>query len=212
MKKGLFVGVILVIGCVLLGVAQDKSKPAAKDAGKAPQAQSMPMPTPSPEMTKLIKSMAGTWTVTEKADPSPMMPKGGTGKGTATLTPGPGNLSLVEKYHSTGVMGGSFNGMGVFWWDPKAGAYRGVWCDAMTPTGCDANGTTKWDGDKLVGMMEGDMGGQKMVTRFTYSDWKPTSFVMTMESGPNANSLQKMMTITYSKGAAMAKTEKAAAQ
>jgi hypothetical protein len=81
----------------------------------------------------------------------------------------------------------------------------------MTPTGCDASGTTKWDGDKLVGMMEGDMNGQKMTTRFVYSDWKPNSFVMTMEAGPNANSLQKMMTITYTKGgAASAKMDKPA--
>ena len=37
----------------------------------------MPMPKPDPQMTKLIKMMAGNWTVTEKSDPSPMMPKGG---------------------------------------------------------------------------------------------------------------------------------------
>lgn len=55
--------------------------------------------------------------------------------------------------------------------------------------------------------MEGEMNGQKMVTRFTYSDWKPNSFVMTMDSGPDANSLKPMMTITYTKGAKAAKTE-----
>ena len=54
----------------------------------------------------------------------------------------------------------------------------------MTPTGCDGSGTTKWEGDKLVGTMEGEMNGQKMMTRFTYSDFKPDSFVMTMEMGP----------------------------
>ena len=140
------------------------------------------MPKPAPEMTKMIKMMGGNWTVTEKHDPNPMMPNGGTSKGTAVLTPGPGGMSLTEKYHSTGAMG-SFNGLGTFWWDPKAQVYRGVWCDNMSPNGCDASGTTKWEGDKLVGTMEAEMNGQKMLTRFTYSDFKSDSFVMTMEIG-----------------------------
>jgi hypothetical protein len=179
--------------------AQDATMSAKPKAAKPQQEMGMPMPKPAPEMTKMIKMMAGTWSLTEKADPNPMMPKGGTGKGTAVLTPGPGGLSLVEKYHSSGLMGPNFSGLGTFWWDPKAQVYRGVWCDNMTPNGCDSSGTTKWEGDKLVGIMEGDMNGQKMVTRFTYSDFQTDSFVMTMEMGPDTSKLQKAMTITYSK-------------
>ena len=176
----------------------------AKTSGAAPkkpnsEAAAMPMPKPDPQMTKMIKIMAGTWTVAEKSEPNPMMPKGGTGKGTATMTPGPGGMSLMEKYHSTGMMGSSFNGFGTFWWDSKANAYRGVWCDTMTPGGCDSSGMTKWEGDNLVGTMEGEMNGQKMLTKFIYSDWKPNSFVMKMMSGPDANSLKDMMTITYTR-------------
>ncbi len=198
---------MLVAMCCPGLVAQD----AMKSNAAKPTPQMMQMPAPAPEMTKLIKSLSGTWAVAEKHYPNPMMPNGGTGKGTATLTPGPGGLSLVEKYHSVGAMGGNFNGMGVFWWDPKAQAYRGLWCDNLTPSGCDASGTTKWEGDNLVGNMEGDMNGQKMVTRFTYSDWKPNSFVMTMEMGPDSSSLKKAMTITYTKaGMAAAKMEKPA--
>ena len=205
--RGMLLTGLATICCIAL-IAQDKTKPAKADAGKAAQQQSMPMPTPAPEMTKLIKAMSGTWTVSEKGYPSPMMPKGGTGKGTAVLTPGPGNMSLVEKYHSTGMMGGAFNGMGVFWWDAKAQLYRGTWCDTMTPTGCDSSGTTKWEGDNLIGTMEGEMNGQKMITRFVYSDFKPNSFVMTMESGADPKALTKAMTITYTKGATTATMEK----
>ncbi len=202
---------LLVLLCAGGLAAQDNMKPASGNAGKPSQPAAMQMPKPAPEMTKLIKAMSGTWSVTEKHYPNPMMPNGGTGKGTATLTPGPGNLSLVEKYHSAGAMGGSFNGIGVFWWDAKGQVYRGLWCDSMSPTGCDAGGTTKWEGDNLVGTMESEMGGQKMMTRFTYSDWKPNSFVMTMESGANADAMSKVMTVTYTKGAAMAaKAEKPA--
>jgi len=206
MKTKAIATILAVISAVTL-LAQDNKKPAG--GSKEP---AMQMPTPAPEMTRLIRQMAGTWSVTEKAFPSPMMPKGGTGKGAATFTPGPGNRSLVEKYRSTGIMPGSFNAWGVFWWDAKAQVYRGTWCDSMTPGGCDTSGTTKWEGANLVGTMEGDMNGQKMVSRFTYSDWKPNSFLLTMESGPDANSLQKVMTFTYSKGATQAAMEKPASK
>lgn len=199
--KGMIV-LLVAIGCTAL-MAQDAKKAAG--AGKPAPPMAMPMPIPAPEMTKLIKSLAGNWAIKETHYPNPMMPNGGTGKGTATLTPGPGKLSLIEKYHSIGAMGMDFNGHGVFWWDPKAQVYRGLWCDNLTPNGCDTSGTTKWEGDKLVGTMEGDMNGQKMTTRFTYSDWKPNSFTMTMEMGPDSNSMKKAMTISYTKAAAMEK-------
>ena len=190
-------------------MAQNDAKSSTTSKKPAGEAAAMPMPKPDPQMTKMIKMMSGTWTVTEKSDPNPMMPKGGTGKGTATMTPGPGGMSLMEKYHSSGMMGGNFNGFGTFWWDPKANAYRGVWCDTMTPGGCDSSGMTKWEGDNLVGTMEGEMNGQKMLTKFIYSDWKPNSFVMKMMSGPDANSLKDMMTITYTRaGAASASAMK----
>ena len=212
MKTILRVTMLLVLGglCAMPLAAQDSAmsaKPkAAKPAAKPKEQMGMPMPKPAPEMTKMIKMMGGNWTVAEKHDASPMMPAG-TSKGTAVLTPGPAGMSLTEKYHSTGAMG-SFNGLGTFWWDAKAQVYRGVWCDSMSPNGCDANGTTKWEGDKLVGTMEGEMNGQKMLTRLTYSDFKSDSFVMTMESGPDASKLQKVMTITYTKAGGMAEKKK----
>jgi hypothetical protein len=189
---------LLLGGLFAMPLAAQDSTSAKPMASKAKAEMAMPMPTPAPEMTKMIKMMAGSWTVTEEHDPNPMMPQGGTGKGTAVMTPGPGGLSLTEKYQSTGAMG-NFNGLGTFWWDPTASLYRGVWCDNMTPNGCDTSGTTKWEGDNLVGTMEGEMNGQKMMSRFTYSDFKPGSFVMTMEMGPDASKMQKAMTITYTR-------------
>jgi hypothetical protein len=201
MKTILRGAILVVLGglCVMPLAAQDSAMSAKPKTAKPKDQMGMPMPKPAPEMTKMIKMMAGNWSLTEKSDPNAMFPNGGAGKGTAVLTPGPGGLSLVEKYHSSGLMGPNFTGMGTFWWDPKAQAYRGVWCDNLTPNGCDSSGTTKWEGDNLVGTMEGDMNGQKMVTRFTYSDFKPDSFVMTMEMGPDASKMQKAMTITYTK-------------
>lgn len=211
MKSYFSIALLVAVGCVTL-VAQDNAKSAGGSTGKPPEQAAMQMPAPAPEMTRLIKQMAGTWAVAEKAFPNPMMPNGGTGKGTVTFTPGPGNLSLIERYHSTGVMPGSFNAWGVFWWDAKAQAYRGTWCDNTTPGGCDSNGSTKWVGENLVGTMESEMNGKKTMARFTYSDWKPNSFLMTMEMGPDANSMQKAMTFTYSKGAGPTSSEKSASK
>ena len=199
----LFVVLLAGFCCVAL-FAQEKAAPAKPKAAKpAAAAQQMPMPKPAPEMTKLVKTLSGNWTIVEKHEVNPMMPNGGVGKGTAKFWAGPGGMSLIENYQSSGAMG-SFKGMGTWWWDPKAQLYHGVWCDNMTPNGCDTSGSTKWDGDNLVGTMQSDASGQMMVMKFIYSDMKPDSFVMTMEMGPDASKLQKAMTVTYTKAAAPA--------
>ena len=203
--NAVFLILAAAVFCTVLA-AQDNDAPKQPRASRAvANAQMPPPPQADPQMTKLIKMMAGNWNVTEKSEPSPMFPTGGTGKGTAKLWAGPGGMSLMEKYQSSGVMGTNFQGFGTFWWDPKIQAYRGVWCDTLTPGGCDGSGTTKWDGETLVGTMESDMNGQKMFAKFTYTNWKPDSFVMTMSMGPDPNSLKDMMTMTYTRAAGMGK-------
>lgn len=185
----------MVSSCCLAVSAQDNaaaSKPASNAASAGMQAMK-----PAPEMTKLIKAMEGNWSTSETMEASSFGP-GGSGHGSSKIWAGPGGMSLMQHYNSTGPMG-TFNGAGATWWDSSANAYRSVWCDNMTPNGCDASGSSKWDGEKLVGTMEGEMGGQKMITKMTYSDFKPNSFVMMMESGPDLGSLKKMMTISYTK-------------
>ena len=192
---------LAAIAALALPMWAQEAKSGSKAKSQEP-GMGMTVPRPSPEMNKLIKLMQGNWTVEEKLEPGPMSPKGGTGKGTASLSPGPGGMSLMEKYHSSGTMAPSFSGAGTFWWDSKAQGYRGVWCDSMTPDGCDASAVMKWEGDKLTGTMKGEMGGKTMFSRYTYMDFKPDSFVMTMEVGATEKSMQKSMTITYSKGPA----------
>jgi len=199
-RSAIFLIAMVGMLCAWLS-AQDDSDKKPVHSRSVTNAQMPPSPQPAPEMTKLIKAMAGNWIVSEKVAPSTMFPTGATGKGTAKMWAGPGGLSLMESYHSSGAMGNNFSGFGTFWWDSKAQVYRGLWCDSMTPGGCDANGTTKWDGETLVGMMESDANGQKMVMKFTYTNWSPSSFVMDMTSGPDANSLKEFMTVTYTRAA-----------
>ena len=201
-------GMILLLLVAMFGftlTAQNTAAPAVPAAKPAQPA--MTTPRAAPEMTKMIKMMAGTWSVAEKLEPGPMFPNGGTGKGTSTLTPGPGGMSLNESYHSSGTMGPNFTGFGVFWWDSKAQYYHGMWCDNLTPDGCNASGIFKWEGDKLVGNMPSDMNGQKTVTQYVLSDWKPNSFMMTMAMGPDTSKLTKMMTVTYTRSSAVARSD-----
>ena len=112
---------VVLAGFCCLALAQDAAAPAKPKAAKAAgQAQAMPMSKPAPEMTKLVKTLSGNWTVAEKMEPGPMAPNGAMGKGTAKFWAGPGGMSLIENYQSSGAMGGSFKGMGTWWWDPKA--------------------------------------------------------------------------------------------
>ena len=94
---------VVLVGLFCMSVlAQDTMSKGDKPKAKATEAagMSMPMPKPAPEMTKMIKMMAGNWKVSEQYEVSPMTPKGGTGSGTAKLWAGPGGTSLMESYHS----------------------------------------------------------------------------------------------------------------
>jgi Protein of unknown function (DUF1579) len=203
MKKRL---VLLAVALLTVSaMAQDKpAAQAAKPADKkAPAAQGgmPPAPKPSPEMQKMTKMLAGKWTAVVKTEAmGPGMPAG-EAKGDATFTRGPGGLSLIEEFHSTGAMG-AFRGHGVTYWDDKAKNYTGVWCDTMTPSGCGNGGTSKWEGDKIVGFMEmPDEKGQIQKYRMTYGDIKPDSVTFTMEA-PDGGNYKPMMTIVYTRAAA----------
>ncbi|MBZ5647826.1 MAG: DUF1579 domain-containing protein [Acidobacteriia bacterium] len=206
--KRLFFAVLIVALASLWVSAQekkaDKKGEMKHDHAAMEKKGGMPMAAkPAPEMTKLIKMFSGTWTSTEKFEPGPMMPKGGTSKGTATFKAGPGGNSLIEEYSSPHGAMGAFHGHGVTWWDAKAGAYKGTWCDSMAPD-CMVGGM-KWDGDNIVAIpQEMDMGGQKMVMTSKYSDIKPDSITFTMGMGPTAAQAKTTMTIVYTKQGGMA--------
>jgi hypothetical protein len=208
---------LLVICCAvsLLAVAQDKDKkPAAHDKGK-PAAESkdkdkakppsgMPSMKPSPEIQKLAKAMVGSYTTKETHEAGPFMPTGGTGTGEAKFALGPGGYSILETYQSkTGPMGAKFRGHGVIWYDQKAGGYRGVWCDSMSP-GCETGGLSKWEGDKLVGTNNTEMMGKKVSYKETMSDFSPNGFKFDMEMSSEGGPMKHAMTIEYQRAASAA--------
>jgi hypothetical protein len=208
MKKA---AIWLTVLASVMALAQDKAnssgaKPGDKKAGSEAGQTNMFMVKPSAEMEKLSKMLVGTWSTTEKMEPAPWAPKGATGKGTAVFKKGPGGLSLVQDYKSSGSMG-SFTGHGVMWWDPQAGGFKGIWCDSGTPAGCAVStGLAKFEGDNLVGTDEEDMMGKKVAMKNTWTDVTPNSFTFNMDSGPPGGEMKHSMTIKYTRVGA-AKTE-----
>lgn len=202
---------LILIAAAALATAQTKDKQPAK-AAAPPMA--MPMMKQSPEMAKLQKLFAGSWTLDATVEPMPEMGMNqqAKSKGTQTSKMGPGGNAMIDEMHASGTTG-KIDGHGVVWYDPMSGGYQAVWCDNQTPTGCGMNGVGKFDGDNLV--FEGDikmppeMGGN-MHMKETYSDITPNSFTFSIEGGPDAAHMKHMMTIKYTraKGGATAATKK----
>ena len=198
----------LVMLCTALAVAQAKpegkkatsSKKESRKAAKNASGQSMSMISkPSPEMQKIIKMFAGTWSSTEKHEPSEFLPNGGTGTGSDTVKAGPGGNSLISDYRSKGAMGGSFSGHGIIYWDAKHQAYSSVWCDNMSSEGCEVGATGKWEGNDLVFTAEGEMMGKKYEMKQVYTDIKPDSYTFYMDMSNVGGPMKRTMTITYTR-------------
>jgi hypothetical protein len=89
-------------------------------------------PQANAEIKRLVEALSGTWSITLKIEPNEGFPKGGGGKGEEVWRPGPGGLSVIEDYHSTGDEG-EISGLGVAWWDNNAQRYQVTWCDNGNP-------------------------------------------------------------------------------
>lgn len=149
------------------------------------------------ELQKYANMVMGSWTVQESHEASDMMPAG-TSTGMAMFRNGPGGFSVIENMSMNGSMG-KFTGMGIVWYDLKDQEYKGTWCDSMTPA-CDTSFSARWEGDKLVATGSSEMpDGKKTYMREEYTDITPNSFTFTMYGGPNENSLQKFMTMKYTR-------------
>lgn len=210
---GGFVVIALYASVVTAQVTNVDKKPAkrtgqSKLAAKSSAQSGMAMtPQPSPEIQKLIKMFAGTWSTSEKFDPSEFMPQGGTGSGSETIKGGPGGNSLVNDYRSRGSMG-AFAGHGIIFWDAKRQIFSSVWCDSMSPNGCDTGITGKWEGDDLVFNSESEMMGKKVQQKQVYTDIKPTSFTFYIDTSTDGGPIKRTLTIKYTKKGANAAAAK----
>lgn len=149
-----------------------------------------PSPAPSPEIRRLVNALSGTWSITLKIEPNASLPKGGAGKGEEVWRPGPGGLSLIEDYLSTGDEG-KISGLGVAWWDNNAQRYQVTWCDGGNPDGCALiKHGAKWEGSKVVAIDEWQKNGKKFTLKEVFSDITPNSFKQTLYQGESGGELK----------------------
>lgn len=171
--------------------------PVNRSAGPSAETQprTMPAARPSPEMERLVKALAGTWSITLNVEPNEHMPKGGVGKGEEIWKPGPGGLSLIEEYHSTGDEG-EMSGLGVFWPGSQPSTMQVVWCDSTKPNGCGLmKGGARWQGSRVVLEDESQADGRKVIFREVFSDMSLNSFTQTLYQGESADDLKTFLTI-----------------
>lgn len=131
-------------------------------------AQAPEMPKPAPEMAA-IAFFNGSWTCQGTMKPSPFGP-GGAISSTSKIHDDLGGFWQSGKVESSmGDM--KFQGRFHTTYDSAAKEYLMLWVDSM---GAWSQSTSKgWSGDTIVYEGEGDMGGQKMEGRDTFTKSGP---------------------------------------
>lgn len=202
MRTALLQSILTVWVCTFAASAQQKEdhRPAqpvnASTQQSASEGGKSISPQPSPEIGRLIKVFSGTWSIAVKIEPNERMPKGGTGRGENLWRPGPGRLSLIGEYHSTGSEG-EFSGLGLVWWDKDGKRYQIMWCDSSDPASCIVlkNGA-KWEGGQLIAIGESASTGRKFVFKEVFSEITENSFTQTLYRGESSSDLRRLLTIT----------------
>jgi hypothetical protein len=174
-------------------------------AEKKPAEAAMPdKPKPSAEMKKLTHLLGGRWQVDEKYEITPFTPQGGEGKGTNIVHRGPGGLSVLTNYTSTGTLG-EYHGSGIMTWSPDDSTYKQFWVDNGAPGG--SLWTGKWDGDSVVFTSTQKMGDQTIHWRETYSGFTSDTFTIAFDMGPTESDLKRCMTFKFTRMARQAAGE-----
>jgi ketosteroid isomerase-like protein len=154
---------------------------------------------PSPEMQKLFDAFGGRWSLTETIEPNEKSPNGGSGRGEVVNRLGPGGRSSIEEIHLVEPTG-EVSGLGLAWWDKKAGGYRTVWCENQNPRGCIVMArVAKWENDQFVLGDEFEISGKKFVFKEVLSEITPTSYTQTLYQGEAGKELKKLLTIHASR-------------
>jgi len=177
-------------------IAMTVVSPLCASAQQKKPVQNSSAPNPArTEVFKLLRSFEGSWSVFEYFQKGEFFPKGGMRRGTAKITPGPGRLSLVEDYHSSGSAG-ELDLLAIIWWDSAAQVYRPLIC-ANDGDGCVARGTARWQGDKFINDYDEVIGGKKRKMRDTFSDITPNSFTLVAAVFTQGSEWQPLITTKY---------------
>jgi len=194
MQRAFITAVILVLTTTAFGQSNRRHHKPAE-----PETPAMPSAKQSDQMKKLTDTFAGMWKIVATVEKSAWFPNAGTSTGRSDIRSGPAGNSLIERSRSHGVMG-LYAGFGLVWWDDKAAAYKGMWCDSLSPDGCDPTGSGQWQADgTLVFTSQMDMGQSKMQVKETYSGITADAFTFTTETSTDGGPVTKIMTIQYTR-------------
>jgi len=148
-----------------------------------------------PDIDTLIRSLSGSWSITLSFAPNEKMPKGGSGTGEETWRAGPGGLSVIEEYHSTGEEG-EVSGLGIFWPDQQPSKMQVVWCESTMQNGCGViKGGARWEGNQVVIEDEREVDGRKAAFREVFSEISDNGYTQTIYEGESGKQLQPTVTV-----------------
>jgi hypothetical protein len=189
----LFVSIFLSCGVRTVAVAQTSSSAGKSDKPVSTQPQA------NPEMENVATKLLGSWSIVIQLEPNEQMPAGGKGSGEEVWQSGPGRLSLIENYHSTGDEG-SIAGLGIFWWDADAKRFQVLWCENAGPTGCNLmSGGARWERNTLIIEHEWSERGKTSKVKEVFSDITDSSFTQTIYQGESNRELKKLLTVFATK-------------
>lgn len=138
----------------------------------------MEMPKPT-EAHKKLEMLVGSWSGEEKLQPSPWDPQGGTAVGTVENRAALGGFAVVQDYRQERGGRVTFEGHGVFRYEPMAGVYEMWWFDSMgMPPTCFRGG---FEGNVLMVAAQGPQGWSRAVFDFG----KKGSYTFRMEVSPD---------------------------
>jgi hypothetical protein len=188
--------VFMAVWCSLvITLALAQAKPNYRVSSHSTQ-KDPTAPSSHPDIDKLIRALSGSWSLTLNFAPNEKMPQGGSGTGEETWRAGPGGLSVIEEYHSTGDEG-EVSGLGIFWPAKQSSAMQVMWCDSMMQNGCGVmSGGARWEGNQIVIENKSKVGGENVAFREVFSDIKENSFTQTVYQGESKDTLKLFATIT----------------
>jgi len=189
-----------LLGAVLFLPSETNGKQAATtDSSRSVHTVASADSASSPEMQRIERAFAGTWSTSESFAHNKFYPNGAERKGTAKFSLATGGTSLIEEVHSDGSAG-RLDFMVVIWWDSETKVYNLFACGNSGSNPCKIRGTAHWDGDSFVNDYELSIGGAKKKWKDTFLEIAPASFtlVAAMESG-DGNTIQQMITTQYMK-------------
>jgi len=183
---------VAAVAAVMLGLSAraDDKKQEKKDAGP-------PMPKPTKEHG-LLKQFEGTWDAVVKEFGAPGQPAS-TSKGVEVAKVIGGGLWVLSDYKGS-MAGMTFEGHGIYGYDPEKKKVIGTWVDSMQTNLSPMEGGFDTSGKVLTLVMEGPGPDGKpikwqMVTKFVDNDHH--TFTMSFP-GPDGKYLP-MMEISYTR-------------